>query len=462
MTVARNTLHPFLHGYVELATERTTGSKPMVRGSGIYVFDDTGTPYLEAAAGMWCTLLGFSEPALIDAAVEQMRRLPYYHTVAYKSVATADELADRLAKLAPIADARVYFGTTGSDANDFLVKAIRYYNNAAGREKKKKIIARRYGYHGCTLAASALTGIPVNRTAFDVDIPGILHVSEASFYSGGLPGETEPEFSKRLVAELRETIEREGPETIAAFIAEPVAGAGGVVIPPVGYHEAIRPLLDGYDIKFFADEVITGFHRTGPLWGCQATDLAPDTMTLAKGLTSAYLPLSAAVVSGDIYAGIERGSKSIGFFGHGSTYSGHPTCCAVALKVLDILEERNIGAHVANVSAHFLKRISEFREHPAVGDVRAIGLMGAIEFVAGKNPRRLFDPVGIFSKQVRQHAEDAHQLICRALPGRDACAFSPPLIITRAEIDELFDRFARALNETWQRTAESKQRSQKT
>ncbi|MBS0366328.1 MAG: aminotransferase class III-fold pyridoxal phosphate-dependent enzyme [Proteobacteria bacterium] len=441
--------HLMLHGYVELATERSAGSKRIVGGSGVFVYDQSGRPYLEAAAGMWCTILGFNEPELVDAAIEQMRRLPYYHTVAYKTVTPADELADRLAGLAPMKAARVYFGTTGSDANDFLVKAIRYYNNAAGRPRKKKIIARLNGYHGCTLAASALTGIAVNRTAFDVDIPDILHVSEPSYFSQAQPGESEAVFTERLLRELEDTILREGQNTVAAFIAEPVSGAGGVVIPPAGYHEGVRRILDRYDIKFFADEVITGFYRTGRLWGSQSTNLVPDTMTLAKGLTSAYLPLSAAVVPEDIYEGLESGSRSLGFFGHGSTYSGHPVCCAVALKVLDILEKRNIAAHVADVSVHFAQRLQQLREHPAVGDVRSIGLMGAIEFVASKSPRRAFEPVGSFSRQVRQHAEDSHQVICRSLPGRDACAFSPPLIITRAEVDEMFERFGRALDETW-------------
>lgn len=446
---SQQSMHPTLHGYVELSAERANGSKPIVSGSGVFVFDQQGVPYLEAAAGMWCTILGFSEPQLIEAAVRQMQRLPYYHTVAYKTVTPAEELAERLAALVPVKDAHVYFGTSGSDANDFLIKAIRYYNNAVGRPKKKKIIARRYGYHGATLAASAATGIPVNRTGFDVEIPGILHVSEPNYFSSSQQGESVEQFTGRLIAELREVIEREGPETVAAFLVEPVTGAGGVVIPPPGYHEGVRDLLDQYEIEFLADEVITGFHRTGPLWGCDATGLQPDTMTLAKGLTSAYLPLSAAVVSGRIYEGLEAGSKEMGFFGHGSTYSGHPTCCAVALKVLDLIAERGIEAHVAEVSKHFARRLDAFKDHPTVGDVRHIGLMGAIEFVARKSPRKSFEPVGSFSRQLRQHAEDKHRLICRALPGRDACAFSPPLIITEAEIDELFERFGHALDEIW-------------
>lgn len=440
---------PFLHGYVELGTERAIGSKPILQGRGVYVLDDKGTPYLEAAAGMWCTILGFNEPELVDAAAEQMRRLPYYHTVAYKTVAPADELAARLSKLSPIPDARVYFGTTGSDANDFLVKAIRYYNNALGRPDKKKIIARTNGYHGCTLAASALTGIPVNRNGFDVENLGVIHVSEPNYFVNGMPGETAEQYLQRLIAELEQTIERERPETIAAFMCEPVSGAGGVVIPPLGYHEAVRKVLERYDIKFFADEVITAFHRTGPLWGCTATQLVPDTMTLAKGLTSAYLPLSAAVLSKDICDGLTRGSEQRGFFGHGATYSGHPVCCAVALKVLELIEKRALAQHVARVSKRFAERLERFRSHPAVGDVRYLGLMGAIEFVASRNPRRHFFPLGSFARKVRQRAEECHQLICRALPARDGCAFSPPLIIEESEIDELFDRFGRALDDEW-------------
>lgn len=443
---ARDIKH-VLHGYVELANHRENGSTVITGGKGVFIFDENGTPYLEGAAGMWCTAFGFGEPELVEAAVKQLRELPYYHTVAYKSVMPAIELAERLAALVPIQDAKVYFALSGSEANDFLVKAVRYYNNALGRPAKKKIIARRNGYHGASIAAGSLTGIPVNQKGFDLPIPGILHVSDPNHFRNGVPGESAEAFAGRLADELEETILAEGPETVAAFIAEPVTGAGGVVVPPAPYYEKVSAVLRRHDVLFLADEVITGFHRTGSLWGCQTMGFTPDTMSLAKGLTSAYQPLAAVVVSDALYQGLEKGSAEIGFFGHGATYSGHPVGCAVALKVLDLIEERSIDAHVRAVSRVFARRLEQFRDHPLVGDVRYAGLMGAVEFVESKEPRRYFQPVGSFGKRVRDCAEVAHKLICRSLPGSDACAFSPPLIITEDEVNEMFDRFARALGD---------------
>lgn len=436
-----------LHGYVELGAQREKGPTVITGGKGIFVYDEDGKPYLEAAAGMWCTSLGFGEPELVDAAIEQMRKLPYYHTVAYKSVLPAIDLAERLAGMVPIKDAKVYFGLSGSESIDFLVKAVRYYNNAVGRPLKKKIISRVNGYHGATVAASSLTGIPINQRAFDVPIPGILHVSEPNYFRNGLPGESLDDFAQRLADELEQRILQEGPDTVAAFLAEPVGGAGGVTVPPRSYYEKVSAILRRYDVMFFDDEVITGFHRTGPRWGCDYMNFTPDAMSLAKGLTSAYQPLSATIVSDAFYQGLERGSREIGFFGHGTTYSGHPVGCAVALKVLDIIEERRIGEHVEAVSKVFARRISEFRDHPLVGDVRYAGLMGAVDFVRRKDPRELFEPLGSMAKRVRDRAEERYHLICRSLTGGDVCAFSPPLIITEAEINEMFDRFARALDD---------------
>lgn len=436
-----------LHGYVELKTHRETGPAVITGGQGIYVMDENGTPYIEGAAGMWCTAFGFGEKALIDAATEQLHKLPYYHTLAYKSVDPAIDLAERLTALVPVNKPKIYFAISGSEANDFLIKFVRYYNNAIGRPKKKKIIARTNGYHGATAMAASLTGIPANHLKFDLPLPGILHVSDPNYFRYGLPGETPVEFAERLARELEETIQREGPETVAAFIAEPVTGGGGVTIPPAPYYQRIQQILQRYEVLFLDDEVITGFHRTGEFWGCQTLDFRPDAMTIAKGLTSAYQPLSAVVLSDEIYRGLELGSSTIGFFAHGATYSGHPVGCAVAIKVLELIKERNIAAHVDRVAKRFKTRISAFRDHPFVGDVRSIGLMGAIEFVSDKKTKAPFQPVGSFATRVRNCAEESYKLICRALPGCDGCAFSPPLIITEDEIDEMFSRFESALSD---------------
>jgi 4-aminobutyrate--pyruvate transaminase len=437
-----------LHGYVELRAHRKTGSTVITGGKGIYIHDEDGTPYLEGAAGMWCTALGFSDEELVDAAVEQLHKLPYYHTVAYKTVNPAIELAEKLTALVPMANAKAYFATSGSEANDFQIKMARFYNNAIGRPRKKKIIARRNAYHGATLGAASLTGIPANQAGFDLPVDGILHVADPNHLHNALPGETADDFGRRLARELEDTILHEGADTIAAFIVEPVTAAGGVVIPPVSYYPAVVEVLNRHDILFIADEVVTGFLRTGNhMWGSQSMGFTPDSMTLGKGMTSAYQPLAAVLLSGDIYDGLERGSAELGFFGHGATYAGHPVATAVGVRLLEIFERRNMAAHVARVSQHFAKRIDAFRDHPMVGDVRHIGLMGAIEFVASRNPLRFFDPGLAFAKRVRARAEDSYRLICRSLPGVDACAFSPPLIITEEEVDEMFDRFGKALDD---------------
>jgi 4-aminobutyrate--pyruvate transaminase len=452
---ARDAAH-VLHGYVELGELQRRGSTVITGGKGIYVFDENGTPYIEGAAGMWCTAFGFGEQALIDAAIEQLHKLPYYHTVAYKSVNPAIDLAERLAALVPLKDAKLYFCLSGSEANDFLVKMIRYYNNAIGRPQKKKIIARHGGYHGATIMAASLTGLPANHALFDLPVPGVLHTADPNYFRYALPEETRESFASRLASELEQLILAEGPETIAGFIAEPVTGAGGVIIPPEGYYGKVQAVLSKYDILFLDDEVINGFHRTGALWGCQTTGILPDTMSMAKGLTSAYQPLAAIAFSGEIYEGLEAGSKSLGFFGHGTTYSGHPVGCAVALKVLDLLKERDIAGHVARVSKVFAKRLEAFRDHPLVGDVRYTGLVAAVEFVKNKAPLTFFDPPGEFGRLVRERAEEGYHLICRLLPGSDACAFSPPLIITESEVNEMFDRFGKALDDVtaaWRKAA---------
>jgi 4-aminobutyrate---pyruvate transaminase len=443
---ARDVRH-LLHGYVELKAYRENGPTVITGGKGIYVMDENGTPYIEGAAGMWCTAFGFGEQALIDAATEQFHKLPYYHTLASKSVNPAIDLAERLAALVPIDDAKIYFAVSGSEANDFLIKFIRYYNNAIGRPAKKKIIARSNGYHGATAMAASLTGLPVNHGNFDLPLPGILHVSDPNYFRYALPGETPADFAGRLARELEATILREGPDTVAAFIAEPVTGGGGVTIPPAPYYRQVQEILARYQVLFLDDEVITGFHRTGEFWGCQTMRFRPDAMTIAKGLTSAYQPLSAIVLSDEIYRGLELGSSTLGYFGHGATYSGHPVGCAVALKVLDLIAERDIAGHVAQVSRRFQKRFDALRDHPLVGDVRSVGLMGAVEFVADKKRKTPFQPVGLFASRLKSRAEEHYKVICRALPGCDGCAFSPPLIITEGEVDEMFSRFEKALDD---------------
>ncbi|KAF1054350.1 MAG: Putrescine--pyruvate aminotransferase [Stenotrophomonas maltophilia] len=406
------------------------------RGEGVYVFDSQGKRYLEGMSGLWCTSLGFSEPRLAEAAARQFARLPFYHTFNHRAHPPGIELARRLVELAPAGLEHVLFANSGSEANDSAIKLVWYYNNALGRPRKKKIIARRQSYHGVTVAAASLTGLPPVQADFDVPIPNILHTESPSYYHNGKPGESLEAFTDRIVASLEALILEEGADTIAAFIAEPVVGGGGVITPPPGYFARVQKLLREHDILFIVDEVITGFGRTGQLFGSEAFDLRPDLMSVAKGLSSAYLPISALLISDEINQALLQQSRKLGGFGHGTTYSAHPVAAAVALETLDIYRERDIVGHVQDVAEHFAARLQRYVDHPLVGDVRQIGLLGAVEFAADKATRTPFPAALKLGQWVQQQALE-RGLVVRAIG--DLIAICPPLIIQRSEIDELFD-----------------------
>jgi 4-aminobutyrate---pyruvate transaminase len=448
LTVAgQNDSRHHLHPYTQLRELEQNGPLVIVRGEGVRVFDEHGKAYIEGMAGLWCASLGFSERRLVDAALRQMSTLPYYHSFSGKVPGPVTELVHALIQWAPVPMARVLFANSGSESNDTAFKLVRYYNNALGRPEKKKIIARHKGYHGVTAAAASLSGLATMHQGFDLPLPGILRVSCPHWYQYGLTRETEAQFVDRLALELEDTIEREGAETIAAFIAEPVQGAGGVIIPPEGYFDRIQAILKKHDILFIADEVITGFGRLGQAFGTQVFDLKPDIITVAKMITSAYVPLSALYVSDKIYQTVADASAAIGVFGHGYTYSGHPLACAVALEMLRIYETDNVIGHVQTVGARLQAGLRQFATHPMVGEVRGMGLIGAIELAADPSGRKPFDPKrGVGTYFVRRAQE--HGLIVRALAG-DVIAFSPPLIISESEIDTMVERTALALAETW-------------
>jgi 4-aminobutyrate--pyruvate transaminase len=448
-----------VHGFTDLSRHRKLGPETVITGGkGIYVYDETGREYIEAVSGMWCTSLGFGEEALIEAAAAQMRKLPYYHTLAAKSSNPAIDLAERLARSAPIDDPRVYLALSGSEANDFLIKFLWYFNNASGRPRKKKVITRHNSYHGGTVVASSLTGIEKNHHGFDVPLPGFLRTHDPHYYRNGLPGESAEQYVDRIVGDLEQQIVAEGPDTVMAFMAEPVTGGGGVIIPPAGYWQKVQEVLARHDVFFLADEVITGVGRTGNLWGCDTFGIRPDTMTIAKGLSSAYQPIAALILSGRVYTGLERGSDQANYFGHGTTYSGHPVAAAVALEVLNLIEKRDLIAHVRRVGATFEQRLRAYEQHPLVGDVRSVGLMGAIELVADKPSKRMFEPVGTIAAKLRVRAEK-EGVIVRACQCGDTIAFCPPLIITEAEVEEMFTRFDRALSAITDEVLKSRYRS---
>ena len=439
-------LRHHLHPYTQLRQFEKEGPLVIVRGQGVEVFDENGKAYIEGMAGLWCASLGFSEKRLADAAYQQMSTLPYYHSFTGKVPGPVTELVETMIRWAPVPMGRVLFANSGSESNDTAFKLVRYYNNARGRPLKKKIIARNKAYHGVTAAAASMSGLGTMHQNFDLPLPGIVRVSCPHLYQFGLPGETEAQFVERLAQELEDTILREGPETVAAFIAEPVQGAGGVIVPPAGYFARVQAILKKYDILFLVDEVITGFGRLGENFGTQVFDLKPDMITVAKMLTSAYVPMSALYVSDAIYQAIADASAAIGVFGHGYTYSGHPLACAVALETLRIYESDKILDHVKKVAPRLQQGLQKLKGHPIIGDTRGLGLIGAIEFAADPAKRLPFEPqrgVGAYFVNRAQH----HGLIVRVLMG-DVIAFSPPLIITEAEIDAMMARVDLALADT--------------
>ena len=417
------------------------------RGEGAYVFDNKGNQYLEGLAGLWCTSLGYGNKELIDTAREQMAKLSFTHMFGGKTHQVGIDLADKLAAMVPVKDARLFFGSSGSDANDSIMKLIRYYFNAIGKPEKYKIIARERSYHGVTIASASLTGLPVNQMGFDlpVDALGILRTDAPHYYGGAQPGESEADFVSRIVNNLEQLILKEGPETIAAFIAEPITGASGVIVPPEGYYQQVQALLKKYDIFFWADEVINGFGRTGQDFGSNTMGIKPAMMTLAKQLSSAYIPISAAVIRGDLYDAMIEQSAKVGVFGHGYTYSGHPVACAVALKTLDIYQRDNIFEHAAQIGEYFQGRLRELEQHPLVGEVRGKGLLAAVELVANKTSRQAFEEatIGAFAQQSCQN----NGLIVRCVAG-SSIAFCPPLIITIDQADEIIVKFVKSLSET--------------
>ena len=436
-----------LHPATNLRTVQTEGPFVITRGEGVYIYDDEGRRYLEGMSGLWCASLGFSERRLADAAYRQMCELPFYHSFAGKVPAISTELAERLIRMAPEGMGKVLFANSGSEANDTAIKLAWYVNNALGRPQKKKIISRHRAYHGVTIATASLGGLAFAHDDFDLPIARILHTDSPCYYRGAQAGESEEAFATRLADSLEQLILREGPDTVAAFFAEPVMGAGGVIVPPATYFDRIQPILKKYEILFVVDEVICGFGRTGNMFGTQTFNLQPDIITVAKALSAGYLPISGTLMSNSLYDILVTQSDKLGIFGHGYTYSSHPVPAAVALETLKIYEERDIVAAVRRIGPRLQDAIRSYSGHPLIGDARGIGLIGAVELVRDKATKQSFNPkAGVAAYLVRRAQH--HGVILRNMPG-DVVAFCPPLIISEAEIDEMMGCFAKALADTW-------------
>ncbi len=444
--LAARDVETLVHPYINLASFRETGPLIIERAHGIHVYDTEGKPYIEGMAGLWCTALGYGNEELVAAAAEQMRKLSFAHLFTGRSHDPAIELAEKLKEISPVPISKVFFCNSGSEANDTQVKLVWYLNNALGRPQKKKIISRLKAYHGVTIAAASLTGLPVNHRDFDLPLPGFLHAGCPHHYRFAHEGESEAVFASRLAAELEALILEQGPDTVAAFIAEPVMGAGGVIVPPQNYFEQIGAVCAKYDVFMVSDEVICGFGRLGTAFGCEKLNFAPHAISVAKALSSAYLPIAGVMIPEVMYQALLSESKKIGGFGHGFTYGGHPVSAAVALKAIEIYARDRLFEHAAQLAPQFLARLAALNSHPLVGEARGLGLIGGVELVANKKTRQAFAAShGVGPRAVR--FAEGEGLIVRAVMG-DVLTLCPPLIITAAEIDELFDRLTRALDKT--------------
>jgi L-2,4-diaminobutyrate transaminase len=412
-------------------------SRIMVGGEGVYVVDRDGRRSMDGFAGLYCVNVGYGRTEVAKAIAEQAQKLAYYHAYVGHSNEPAIRLSERIVRKAGMGMSRVYYGLSGSDANETNIKLVWYYNNILGRPAKKKIISRWRGYHGSGVMTGSLTGLELFHKAFDLPLGPILHTACPHAYWNAEPGESETAFAKRCADELEKRILEEGPETVAAFIGEPVMGTGGLIPPPEGYWEAVQAVLRKYDILLIADEVVTAFGRTGQYFGSHTYGMQPDLITIAKGLTSAYLPLSGVIVGERVWKVLEEGADALGPIGHGWTYSAHPVCAAAANANLDIVDSEDLTGNAREVGAYLQKRLHEtFDDHPMVGEVRGVGLIAALEFVADKAKKERFDPLKKIGPAVSAACLD-EGLIARAMPEGDILGFAPPLIVSRDEVDAL-------------------------
>ncbi len=442
-SLAARDLEHLLHPVTPLPAHHEKGPSLRMRGEGVYVYDEHGKQYLEGLAGLWCTALGYGEEELVRVASETMRRLSYAQLFNSVSHEPAIALAEKLKSMVPFHAGRVFFGLSGSDANDTQIKLMWYYHNLIDKPEKKKIIAREGGYHGTGIGSGSLTGLPPFHTHFDLPLPQVLRTDRAHYYRDHEDGESEEAYCDRILGNLKALIKREGAERIAAFIAEPVTGAGGVVVPPVGYFDKLKPILDENDIFFIDDEVICGFGRTGTAFGIEHFPIEPTSMTLAKALSSAYLPISAVIIPEFMYDAF-REVKDTPTFGHGVTYSGHPVCSAVALRTLEIYQERDLFAKAAKTGEVMQARLAGLADHPLVGEARGMGLLGGVELMADGEKRIPFNAsLGAGAKV----CERAYQRGLAVRPLGDIIGICPPLIISESQVHELFDKLTAALDD---------------
>ena len=451
MTYVPNSMHArdvasLVHPQSNLRKHIETGPTIISRGEGIYVYGEDGQAFIEGAAGLWCASLGFGVERLAKVAYDQLTKVGYYHIYRGTSNETAIDLAAKLLEIAPVPMSKVLFQCSGSEANDTAIKLVWYYWLTLGKPEKRKIIGRKMGYHGSTCAAASLSGKPDMHADFALPFEPFRHTEFPHYYRFQQDGESEEQFSTRMADALERLIVEEGPETVAAFWAEPVMGAGGGILPPRGYFEKIQAILKKYDILFVADEVICGFGRTGNMWGSQTYNLKPDMISSAKALSAGLQPISALLINQRVYEAMLEAADKLGNFAHGYTYAGHPVTTAVALETLKIYEEMDIVSHVRRVEPTFLGRLGALKAHPLVGDFRGVGLIGGMEIVQDKATRAPHAAALGVPGRLEANARK-HGLILRFIANR--IAFSPPLIISTGQVEDMAGRLERALDDTY-------------
>ena len=429
----------FFHPSTHMAAHARgdTPARVVTGGDGVYVIDRDGKRSLDAFAGLYCVNIGYGRPEVADAIADQVRKLAYYHAYVGHGSEPAIRLSRMIVERAPEGMSRVYFGLSGSDANETVIKLVWYYNNILGRPEKKKIVSRWRGYHGSGVMTGSLTGLELFHKAFDLPRSPVLHADAPYYFRRDDRTQSEEAFSTQCAARLDTLIEREGPETIAAFIGEPVLGTGGIVPPPAGYWEKIQSVLRRHDVLLIADEVVTGFGRLGTMFGSTHYGIDPDFITVAKGLTSAYAPLSGTIVNERVWKILEQGSDDLGPIGHGWTYSAHPLCAAAGVANLEVIERDGLVGNAAEVGAYFQQTLRDaFAGHLIVGDVRGEGLLAALEFARDADTPTLFDPSLRIGPRIAAAALE-NGLIVRAMPQGDILGFAPPLCISREEADRV-------------------------
>lgn len=443
-SLAARDIASIIHPQTNLKLHESHGPVVVDRGSGVWTVDDDGNELLDSVSGLWCASLGFAPERLAKAAYDQMRKLSFGHLYRHTSHEPAIELAERLLAIAPAGMSKVHFQSTGAEANDTAIKLAWYYHNALGRTGRRKIISRQGAYHGSTVATVSLSGKSDMHAQFNLPLDGFLHVECPHYYRDGQEGESEEEYATRLAESLEAFIEKEDPETIAAFFAEPVIGSSGAIVPPRTYFPKIQAVLKKHDILFVADEVICGLGRTGKMWGSETFDIEPDMMSSAKALSAAALPISALLIGEKVYRAMVAQSEKTGNFAHGHTYAGHPASVAVALETLKIYEEMDLLTHIAGLGITFREVLEGMSDHPMVGNVDVVGLLAGIELVQDKETREAFPAEANIATRVADTSQK-HGLLHRYAGNR--IAFAPAYITSEEEMHEIGVRLRRSLDE---------------